>query len=150
MMSVCLTQRDIRERFVCQSVCPWLSVCDVSIKGRKLHHEVNVWSLPDIAISNLCLGGSLYFDHRNIYRESIDRSFFSHERPAKSICTHFKNQTLTQLFYTPGVPNIFVLLSNVYLWSIFIGCICTYSPLKIFSYLLWIMLETRKTKLSCT
>lgn len=32
-----------------------LSLYDVLIKGGKPHHEVNVWSLPDIAVTNFYL-----------------------------------------------------------------------------------------------
>lgn len=45
-----------------------VSVCDVSIKGRKPDHEVDVWSLSDIDISNLCLAGNLYCDY-SVLRE---------------------------------------------------------------------------------
>lgn len=74
MMTVCPTQRDKRERFVFQSVCPWLSACDVSIKGRKPNHEVNVWSLPDIAISNSAWVATfilIIFIRSQISRESL-------------------------------------------------------------------------------
>lgn len=40
-----------------------VSVCDVSIKGRKPDHEVDVWPLSDFDISNLCLAGNFYCEH---------------------------------------------------------------------------------------
>ena len=68
MVTVRPTQREIKERCVCvsQSVHDYLCVCDVSIKGNKADHEVNVWSLSDTDISNGWLTGNLYCEHREV------------------------------------------------------------------------------------
>lgn len=57
----CIADSERNKGAFCVSVSLSMTVCvcDVSIKGRKPNDEVNVWSLSDIDISNLCLAGIL-------------------------------------------------------------------------------------------
>lgn len=54
-----------------------VSVCDVSIKGRKPDHEFDVWSMSDIDISNFCLGNLCHMSPRTNF------GFIDYGRPCE-------------------------------------------------------------------